>query len=332
MSYIRSITPGVIRYTCGLYTHDNLANIETAKLTVLADLEKNNLTLTNLTSNVLLLDFLAEGHSPTNIQPLIDYLLTVMPVNNIRVLFNAVVDSSHLPYRAKSFVEHHACWDGRIPQGFAEKNVPLDIKFLCLSRRPNHSRAQFVSCLVEATNNARVSFGSGFPDWVSTFQPYFPKHTLPLTIDGIVKNQHDNHGNNIFKSSLFNIIVETSAQHESNNWSSIFITEKTFKCFDLYQLPIWFAVPGTVAEVRKLGFDLFDDIIDHSYDTIKNEAERITAIIDQVKILDSRYKLQECQTMRNRVWSRLEANVALLDNISNNYSKINDTLIADLIS
>lgn len=332
MSYIRSIAPGVIRYTCGLYSHDDLVSIDTAKIAVDKDLVKNNLTVNDLKNNVLLLDFLAEGHSNKTIHPLVEYLSTVVGINNVRVLFNAAIDVAHLPYRARSFVEHHACWDGRLTNNPAsEKNIPLDTKFLCLARRPNHSRARFVSRLVD-TINARVSFGSGFPDWVDMFQPYFNKHKLPLTIDGIVKNQHDNQDNSIFKSCLFNIVVETSAQDEPNNWTSIFLTEKTFKAFDLYQIPIWFAVPGTVAEARKLGFDLFDDIIDHSYDTIIDEAQRITAIVKQIKNLDSKYTLQECQRIRNSLWSRFEANVAILDNISNSYTKINDQLIAELIA
>ena len=151
-------------------------------------------------------------------------------------------------------------------------------------------------------------------------------------IDGDARQYVHNLATDIFRTCLFNIIIETSSQTDPNSWSSIFLTEKTFKCFDLYQIPIWFAVPGTVEQLRKLGFDLFDDIVDHSYDTITDPVLRMNFVVDQVKQLDSRYSLPDCQSLRIEMWNRLQENYNKLDQLTNSYTQTHDRLINELIA
>ncbi len=325
------MAPGVIRYTCGQFSITNLHNKITAQTTVIRDLTKNNLTITDLTNNILLLDFLAEGHDDKKIQPLIDYLSSIVGIDNVRVLFNAVIDISKLSYRARSFVTHFTTWDGRFVNVGEQENVSLDRKFLCLARRPTYSRAQFLSRLLNSSLDVRASFGSGFPQVVTQYQLYFPNNKLPILVDGNARQYTHNLATDIFKTCLFNIIVETSEQHSTNGWNSIFLTEKTFKCFDLYQLPIWFAVPGTVKQVRKLGFDLFDDIIDHSYDNIIDEDERINSIVAQVTTLNNKFSLSDCQTLRNTLYPRIKSNFAVLDGLTATYNQTIDRLINELL-
>jgi hypothetical protein len=74
-------------------------------------------------------------------------------------------------------------------------------------------------------------------------------------------------------------------------------------------------VPGLVGNVRKLGFDLFDDIIDHSYDSIQDQNLRIQAVIDFVSALDQLYSVDNCQNMRFALWDRLQANYNLLSTL-----------------
>ena len=329
MNYIRNIAPGVIRYTCGQYSRDTLL---LAPSTVATDLINSNLTLDDLKNNILLLDFLAEGHDEKLIQPLIEYLSTIVKIDNIRVLFNAVIDTAQLPYRARSFVTHFTTWDGRFINNGDHEHVNLDKKFLVLARRPSRARAQFLSQLLNDVPDVRASFGSGFPHESTQFQQYFPNNILPILADGDARQYVHNRATDIFRTCLFNIVVETSNQTDTNGWNSIFLTEKTFKCFDLYQIPIWFAVPGTVAQVRKLGFDLFDDIIDHSYDNIIDESERINSIVAQVKNLDTKFSLNDCQTFKDTLYPRFKVNLAVLDKLTNSYSQTNDQLINELIA
>lgn len=65
----------------------------------------------------------------------------------------------------------------------------------------------------------------------------------------------------------------------------IFITEKTWKPIASGQLFLIFGNPGTIAHLRNLGVDTFDDIIDHSYDLIKNCRDRLDLIHNVIKDL-----------------------------------------------
>lgn len=78
--------------------------------------------------------------------------------------------------------------------------------------------------------------------------------------------------------SCINISVETSIRN-------FFPTEKTLQPIAVGRIPIWVGKMGMVEEVRQQGFDVFDDIIDHSYDTIYNPKERIKATIQLNKPL-----------------------------------------------
>ena len=51
---------------------------------------------------------------------------------------------------------------------------------------------------------------------------------------------------------------------------------------DLYgcNFPILLSGVGAVAHLRELGFDMFDDVVDHSYDLLPNPIDRIIAAVD----------------------------------------------------
>lgn len=60
------------------------------------------------------------------------------------------------------------------------------------------------------------------------------------------------------------------------------ITEKTFKSMYLCQLPVWVAPMSTVACYRDLGFDAFDDMINHAYDLQPDPLIRLQAILYEI--------------------------------------------------
>jgi hypothetical protein len=83
--------------------------------------------------------------------------------------------------------------------------------------------------------------------------------------------------NAAYTDSYVNIISETNTQ-----WT--FLTEKTFKALASGQFFISINGPGSIELLRSLGFDVFDDIIDHSYDNITDLYEKIKSISN---LLDS---------------------------------------------
>ena len=98
----------------------------------------------------------------------------------------------------------------------------------------------------------------------------------------------------VYKKSLFHIIAETATYQSS-------LSEKTFKVFAAGQIPIMCGPQYAIKHLRKLGFDVFDDIIDHSYDNILDWKNRIDAMhksLDKLAELDLNILLPQTHNRR----------------------------------
>lgn len=78
-----------------------------------------------------------------------------------------------------------------------------------------------------------------------------------------------------FQDSFLQIITESSFSAPA-----YMLTEKTLHSFFACNFPILISGNGAVEHLRELGFDMFDDIVDHSYDLIKNPIDRLTRAVD----------------------------------------------------
>lgn len=63
----------------------------------------------------------------------------------------------------------------------------------------------------------------------------------------------------------------------------IYITEKTVAPLLGGKLFISYAAKGFYQELKKLGFQLYDEIIDYSFDDIDNHEDRLNALMDQIE-------------------------------------------------
>jgi len=88
----------------------------------------------------------------------------------------------------------------------------------------------------------------------------------------------------ITRHALVGLICETSYSSlwHPTHWKELFISEKTFSCFSLLQIPIVVGLPGTVKWLRDHNFDMFDDIVDHSYDNELDPEIRYIKAVDQL--------------------------------------------------
>jgi hypothetical protein len=97
---------------------------------------------------------------------------------------------------------------------------------------------------------------------------------------------NDNVGNfekklvDYYKNTFIEIICETTYTEKS-----FLITEKTQHSVFGCSFPIWISSPGTVKFMREIGLDVFDDIIDHSYDIVENPIDRLYLAISKNKEL-----------------------------------------------
>jgi len=110
-----------------------------------------------------------------------------------------------------------------------------------------------------------------------------------------------------YKDTVLNIVTETSVEH-----ANIF-TEKTWKPIYAKQFFMQFNRPHAVEHLRRLGYDVFDDIIDHSYDLAEDYYTRLDLLVKEVDRLlsdtDSLFVNYEKSSLR------LEHNFELLVNM-----------------
>lgn len=124
--------------------------------------------------------------------------------------------------------------------------------------------------------------------------------------------------------ALLNVICETAYEPQHEVTQLVYhhrpgMTEKSFKCFALHQIPLWLAPYRAVACYRALGFDVFDDIVDHSYDLESNPVDRINLVADQIERF-CRHSQTELHNMKHTLRPRFEQNWAKLQCYANEFT------------
>lgn len=94
-----------------------------------------------------------------------------------------------------------------------------------------------------------------------------------------IHNNDRTHSEDLYSSTSVSLITETYADSRSG----CFITEKSWKAIANCHFPIWIAQSGIVNAFTDMGFDVFDDVIDQSYDKILNSKDRWDTAIDSLK-------------------------------------------------
>jgi len=270
----------------------------------------------------IIFDCCNEGISPNDILLATTSLKEKGYVFDLRVMFNVNV-MEDLPYKYNCFPGHFVAHCGFVSHvkmlDINWKDLYMSKYFISLMRRASVSRASLAKNILDNfdSEDFLLSCGSQPNKWVREL-PNLKKaihpYKLPILLDGMIDNykkQHHHTDSNFF-ACLFNVVVETSSQTDDDSWREVFITEKSLKPFAYRQFPVWFAVPGTVQEVRNLGFDVFDDIIDHSYDEINDPNTRMKKMINVLQTFISNNTLDDINTLRRKMWKRLNNNTKLL--------------------
>ena len=125
-----------------------------------------------------------------------------------------------------------------------------------------------------------------------TYLSKFMHHT-PYRCDDLDSTKHNTHHILVpehFQDSYIHIVVETFFDVDQSNGT--FLTEKVFKPIKHGQPFILVGPAGGLNQLRKLGYNTFDNIIDPTYDTITNNTHRWMYIQDLIKKL-KKQNLQE---------------------------------------
>lgn len=108
----------------------------------------------------------------------------------------------------------------------------------------------------------------------------------PYRADTLTSDQHNDHEHQVlehYRDAYFQIILET--HFDADGSGGTFITEKTFKAIKNSQPFVIFGPPGTLAQLRSMGYCTFDSVIDNSYDLITDNNLRWQAVLRTVQDL-----------------------------------------------
>lgn len=127
-----------------------------------------------------------------------------------------------------------------------------------------------------------------------------------------------------YKHSAIEIAIETVFINRTG-----MITEKYLNTVYGANFPIIIGMANSVAQLREHGLDLFDDIIDHSYDTIDDPYVRMSqAIVRNQKLLEDREKAIDLW-IKNKL--RFRSNFELIENMYANKNKLIEQKIKSAI-
>jgi hypothetical protein len=108
----------------------------------------------------------------------------------------------------------------------------------------------------------------------------------------------------VYGSASVNIVTETLYDHRPG-----LISEKTLFAMAAGQIPIIIGSAGIVADCKNMGFDVFDDVVDTSYDFLPNDQRVEQALLRNQDLIQGRIPLhnlhqrlsQQSQYVRNHL-------------------------------
>lgn len=198
---------------------------------------------------------------------------------------------------------NHSDWFKRFYTAYPDHfDINVNRRVICLNRRMSPVRTRAVNHLLQHFDRRELVVSH---ESIHTQVPT----TRSLYVDGPADDisQHRPPPEQWLRAAI-KLITEGNEQNWQNVPTTVLLSEKTYKCFAWRQFPIWISVPNTVQVARDLGFDVFDDLLQaHYYDTIEDEHERITQVLELVTYFASQpmHKLNE---LRYSMLARLQAN------------------------
>jgi hypothetical protein len=200
-----------------------------------------------------------------------------------------------------------------------EKNMNSSLNYLSLNRNHRYQREMLVSLLLEYQLEPHGLISCMFQDRIYSKNIRFWNFKVHEQIQDLfvagrkklktyqfnLKDEYaiyeklDNDNVTNFKNKLCNYYKDTFVEiiNETSFFETCFlITEKTANCIYGSNFPIWISSKGTVDFLRNTGLDVFDDIVDHSYDDIHDPIHRLNSA------LELNFRLLMDNTLIKKLW------------------------------
>lgn len=218
--------------------------------------------------------------------------------------------------------------------------------FIALANHPRAHRTRFINLMLnkKLQRYGYFSIGSGWP--VQQAKEYFEGNRQCLGIDIENLSYFPSHLDDIVQSdiwgqdqaktlqltynisdyrisdALLHVVLETSYEQLTDLYLDTdmavpMITEKTVKPFALGQIPLILGPQGMVDKIRNIGFDLFDDIVDTSYDLEPDPEIRISKFVDSLEKFIQAHPVYQLQNLKHKLLHRLRSNRSLAEKFIN---------------
>jgi hypothetical protein len=163
---------------------------------------------------------------------------------------------------------------------------------------PRTQRFQCLNGVAKKHRIRTVELVRHYPNSIITLDPHLVLEEFSYRDHLSVSNEENfiRLSRSVYGACDINIVTESLYNHYPG-----IITEKSIFAWLSLQVPILIGYPGIVAHARSLGFDMFDDVVDHSYDQLPNHLRAQAAIELNNHLLVNGID-------RNRLQSRLEHN------------------------
>jgi len=111
-----------------------------------------------------------------------------------------------------------------------------------------------------------------------------------------------------YNESYFSLVAETNFQQ-----NTLFQSEKIFKPVLMQQPFVTAAEPGAIRALRTMGYDVYDDFINHSYDDLEDPHDRMFELFNEVERLCA-LSTDEWKRIRKAMLPRTQVNLTHLAN------------------
>lgn len=286
-----------------------------------------------------------ESHGYTEFYQIVDRLVSQckMPADQV-VLYTGCMEDSGPNYNIGTIVPHvNNSFSIPYFKKFAKRTLFYEPThhFVCLNRAPAWQRAKIVEMILDqnldqfgavsyatSLNSQGVKMLGTHPDDQYLF-PMKYRDRLPLLVDRekVTIEQGFAIDHDQIKRAFINVITETGygchpeMPYERQGIQHASLTEKTYKCFVMGQIPLWLSAMNTVKWARELGFDVFDDIVDHSYDQEPDPAARIPLVAAELSRLCHTHSVDDLQKLHKQLVPRFKKNYQTLKSWAKSHTR-----------
>ena len=229
----------------------------------------------------------------------IDYL-SKYPIKHVSIL--------HWP----TFLLHYSMYGMEKSYQKSINDISIDTNFnklfLCLNRKPRTHRVMLVDFLkkYDLFNDGIISWNILTGDWVEDYKFKYWEEELKI-LDDCNQATHGREEPVYFTDELlkYKCLINISCETLSANNGHYFITEKTYKNLLIGQPYVSLGCQYANKILTNFGFELYDEIIDYSFDDEVNLIDRAEGLVKSMMKISNRdynemYEIIKEKVERNR--------------------------------